>query len=122
MRLSLEGVKLLERVKRLALAEPKRIAMKYWLSQRGKVSERFGLKYPACGTVGCVGGWVEVLYRRNHPRSQKNAAEILGLTSWQADVLFMDYELIHAENQQTKKHAAAVAKHVDSFVAHQGDR
>lgn len=44
---------LLERVKQHILEEPKRLKMGSW----GRRVNPLNSDYPACGTVGCIGGW-----------------------------------------------------------------
>lgn len=56
---------------------PRRIRMEMWF---GDV-ERSGIvedERPACGTVGCIGGWTEFLYQQGGKRAFKRADEILG--------------------------------------------
>lgn len=86
---------LLGEIARLALAEPKRIRMAWWLTDPGAMPED---KRPACGTVGCIGGWVLTLkgtraQQRDALRGAvtdagDNAAAILGLKESQAHALF----------------------------------
>lgn len=51
MKPSPEAAKILRAVKRLILAEPKRLHMADWGQRRS------GPGAPACGTVGCIAGW-----------------------------------------------------------------
>jgi len=111
MKLSREAVTLLRKVKRHILAEPKRIAMRVWRTDKPAYIRPYKLKVPPCGTVACIGGWVEVL-----SKTTKEAWDILGLADAQQAELFFDYELQRAPRQQTPAHARAVADHIDRFI------
>ena len=111
MKLSRKAVTLLRKVKRHILAEPKRIAMRVWRIEKRGIANRSVLKIPSCGTVACIGGWVEVL-----SKTTKEAWDILGLAGAQQAELFFDYKLQRAPRQQTPAHARAVADHIDRFI------
>jgi len=116
MKLTAKAVRLLRRVQRHILAEPKRVDMSIW---RLKKDETFGCPrrgFPTCGTVACIGGWTEELYREKHPRSRKDAGEILGISYDEKDDLFFDHRLMYTSNGQTIAHARAVAAHIDRFI------
>ena len=107
---------LLDDVKALALEEPKRIAMGWWLVQNGYSSDALLVRvlkggFPECGTVGCVGGWVEVLTGNN-----VRAVKVLGLTEDQGLRLFYPPGLVEEEGQ-TIEHATAVVAHITAFQA-----
>lgn len=107
---------LLDEIKALALEEPKRIDMNNWRLSDGDVFPALTRRgYPACGTVGCIGGWVEVL-----SGCRPNGAEgILGLSSAQSNELFWDPALItHGKSHgQTAKHARLTVQHIARFQA-----
>lgn len=103
---------LLSEIAALAIAEPKRMLMSEWKITLETVTEE-GIQpkggFPACGTVGCIGGWVETL-----KPSSPGAGLVLGLSVLQEDDLFFG-DLCSAPNQQTAKHAHAVARHIRRF-------
>lgn len=104
---------LLSEIKRLILAEPLRLAMGVWLAREDdEYTDSDDVKcYPACGTVGCIGGWTQALTRKERTR----ASDILGLNDHQQTELFHDGRLVYAKNQQTARHARATAKHIVAF-------
>lgn len=111
---------LLTEIRRLILAVPKRYNQRWWLSrERGRFSEHHMDRYPACGTVGCVAGWVRQLKAsrddRNVWATPQIAQEILGLNGWQAKNLF-DANAAGLEGKaQTGAHARLGAKHIAEF-------
>jgi hypothetical protein len=72
------------RIQQIILEEPRRLNMDTWMTDFAHtLTHRFHLQPPpACGTVGCVAGWVAVLFRpdlRVRPRSISSMAErVLG--------------------------------------------
>ncbi len=117
-KLSPKAIKLLHKVKRHILEEPKRISMGVWICLDAR---RDGfLTVSECNTIGCIGGWTEMLGGRFDKLSDNygsTAVEILGLNMHQRRTLFFDSRLCHAKSQQTPSHARAVAKHIDRFIA-----
>lgn len=113
-----DAIKMLRRVKRLILAEPKRVAMGTWLTRKEDDSAYVPAKgFPKCGAVGCIGGWTEELYLRDHPRAKlKDAGKILGLDSPKRWELFYPLQLVESPNPQTASYARAVAAHIDAFI------
>lgn len=115
--LKVDAVRMLRKVKRHILAEPKRIGMNYWCIKGDEVVKE-GLKVPACGTVACIGGWLETLYATEH-RKAKTAFQILGMLGdygGPAYNFFYNSRLM-AQKPQTVAHARVVAKHIDQFIA-----
>jgi hypothetical protein len=57
-----KGARLLRKVAAHILAEPLRYEQDC-TANMGKPGEEFreGRQYPACGTVACIGGWIEIL-------------------------------------------------------------
>jgi len=80
------NVELLLKVKNHILEEPKRLRMSKWFIKgtpngHGRsVSRGYGepidFEVPACGTVGCIAGWTELL---NHPEDYEGATGISGV-------------------------------------------
>lgn len=108
---------LLTSVRRLILEEPKRYNQRTTLIVKGlDASFNDGFRFPRCGTIGCVAGWIISL-----KPNQSNAGEtvttrarhILGLTDVQHLELFNGGA---ADGRpQTKDHAIAGAKHIAKF-------
>lgn len=102
---------LLSEVRALALEEPKRMRMSCWGGVVGNAETLPESHRPACGTVGCIGGWVNVL----SPKSRRNgASSILGLNSDQTDELFYG-DLCTDDDQGTMKHARRVGALIRKF-------
>jgi hypothetical protein len=104
---------LLSEIAKLALEEPKRMSMGFWIDRRvdddgDEWQWRPSRGWPTCGTVGCIGGWTETL-RAGY------ASDTLGIDGDQAEELFQDPDLCAAPNQQTTTHAKAVARHIAKF-------
>ena len=115
--LSADAVRMLRKVKRHILAEPKRIGMDFWCLKGDDVAIN-GLKASPCGTVACIGGWLEILYATEH-REAKTAFQILGMLGdydSNAYNFFYNSRLMR-QKPQTVAHARAVAKHIDQFIA-----
>lgn len=112
--LNLYAIRMLKKVRRMILAEPKRMTMLHWFHTRDDGEQ--GIRYPACGMVGCIGGWIEELHRRAHPRSSLSATNLLNLPDDLATELFFDHRLVYAREHQTKRYAEAVAAHIDRFI------
>jgi hypothetical protein len=111
---------LLSDVAALALAEPRRIHMNFWrLTSTGMNSSKAVPQgFPACGTVGCIGGWTEQIARGR----KRDAGVILGLTHSQRMELFYPQALLddagsayEAGDAQTPEHAEKVAAHIKAF-------
>lgn len=109
---------LLDEIAALALDEPKRIHMNFWhLSADHAHDARCLLHgFPACGTVGCIGGWVELLTK------SEDATKTLGLKPSQSGELFYNDDLLEdagdayrGGNAQTAAHAANVVAHIRKF-------
>ena len=66
-----KGARLLRRVARHILAEPLRYDQNSIIEVgEPKTIYRDERKFPACGTVACIGGWIEILSRK-HPNRAK---------------------------------------------------
>jgi hypothetical protein len=118
---------LLSDVAALALAEPRRIHMNFWrlTSTDTNVSAVVPQGFPACGTVGCIGGWTEQIARGR----KRDAEVILGLTHAQRMELFYPKALLadagsarEAGNAQTPKHAERVVAHIRAFQQKYADQ
>jgi hypothetical protein len=119
--LARDAVRRLLQVKRQALAEPLRMHMGIWLQKKTDVIQRRALKYPPCGTVGCIGGWIEFNAGERRSRSRfgeggvwKKSQQILGITDDQTEELF--YPPLIFQQGQNRHHAQAVARLIDRFI------
>lgn len=106
---------LLSEVRTLILAEPLRYNQHDWLSRKEDHGD-LRIRFPACGTVGCVAGWVATLKagrKFSWMDSDVIAAPLLGLSEFQA------HELFRASaadgSPQTIQHAKSGAKHIAAF-------
>lgn len=114
-RLSPKAIALLRRVKAHILKEPRRIDMSTWVEYEWYDDENDRSRpWPKCGTVGCIGGWVEVL--SDAPTNWHAAKELLKINDEQAGELFYDAALMNAAHKQTPGHAKAVARHIERFI------
>lgn len=104
---------LLSEVAALVRAEPKRLAMAIWTTDGDEDLPPTGV-FPACGTVGCIGGWTETLMRERGIE-YPDAPTILGLVGEQSALLFCPSRLMNAANQQTPEHAAETVAHIHKF-------
>jgi hypothetical protein len=109
---------LLSEIRRLILAEPLRYNQGAWLTFRdaGRVYDQA----PACGTVGCVAGWVCAL-KADDPGAVEQrwrgvedfARRTLRLTERLSDELFNGD--VAGVDYQTKGHARRGARHIARF-------
>lgn len=93
---------LLSDVRRVILAEPKRYNQTFWIARLNGKNNAFGLDpqiepVPACGTVGCIAGWVATLKRGQRfgwIDAPKIARKTLGISDDQADQLFSGHAVV----------------------------
>lgn len=113
---------LLSEVIKLILEEPLRYNQGVWLLQQG--GDPLDAEYdapqgfPACGTVGCVAGWVTTLKLKrvtNRTVFADRAAKILGLDEHQENELFSDVLADMNLLRQTPEYAKAGAAHIRKF-------
>lgn len=98
---------LLSEIAALTKDEPRRMRMESW---GGIIGNAKGMdKAPSCGTVGCIGGWVDVL-----KGSDEHAIDVLGIDTLQADELFYGEEVNDAR-QGTVRHARRVIALIRRF-------
>lgn len=112
---------LLEQIKALIIAEPKRYDQGAWLV-RSTDEDVEGMQFPACGTVGCVAGWATTLTvkRKLAPYEIASVAQrVLGLSAEQREELFdgAPVGLFAGVMPQTAAYAAAGVKHITAFQA-----
>jgi hypothetical protein len=122
------NVELLNKVKEQILKEPAQFEMFNWYA-----TELVGfptVKIPNCGTAACIAGWAISLSKNECPRRASNrkdyyeqAREVLDLTPFQADCLFLGHrwpsELWHTyKTAKTLKNRAEIAaKRIDLLIA-----
>ena len=113
---------LLSEVKRLIVEEPKRYDQTIFLSRLGDMWLEPN-DYPACGTIGCVAGWVVAIKcERILPTYQiaEKATKILGLSPEQADELMEscaleNYTKKELPTEGTRAYAKLGARHITRF-------
>lgn len=103
---------LLSEVRKIILEEPKRYHQSEWHANGDYAAYLYGRNIPACGTVCCVGGWIEVL--KNEP-----APRVLGMDR---DLLWVELfasSLVKRDRGETpaaiRAHAKAGAAHIAKF-------
>jgi hypothetical protein len=123
------NVKLLRRIQKHILAEPKRLDMGHFIARK---SDGSGLvvRFPQCGTVACIAGWAVTLSTKeklDYRRIEGRARQLLGITQTQAKNLFFDSnwpqqfaERLGLTEPQTKAHARITAKRIDHFLKTKG--
>lgn len=110
---------LLSDISRIIVAEPKRYNQRITLARRSDrgSSRRYAFRendYPACGTIGCVAGWVVALKRPRTREAITVAAErVLGLDGTQGCQLFT--AAAAPGSTQTAAHAQRGAAHIARF-------
>lgn len=129
------NVKLLRKVKRQILKEPKQFAMRYLYSEpsAGDAAN----KIPNCGTAACIAGWTHAIDQNIPPSEcEKNkwkltvsAGELLGIDNEQEDRLFfLEYwpERFSAtytratDKHQWTRRARIAAERIEHFIKTKG--
>ena len=86
----------------VALEEPRRMRMAFWIEDAAIVS--VPSMRPACGTVCCIGGWTEMMVYGADLRYTsfrfKSAGDLLGIDVEQRDELFQDHDLMYAATRR----------------------
>jgi hypothetical protein len=138
------NVKLLRRIQKHILAEPRRLEMSMWV-RKGKPeidsyqSDSGYVTYPQCGTAACIGGWALIISKKtvnnNGLNTGNRAAQLLGIPAMNgtdAEILSPSDKLFHvsdwpAKYEQAYHHAksargrARVAvRRIDHFIKTQG--
>ena len=109
---------LLSHVRRLILDDPRRYNQSVYIHRTRQTTIWAPSGAPACGTVGCVAGWVATLVRGKQARdgsADATASHTLGLKEEQAEELFTSYVISRALQPGTAKYARAGAAHVAKF-------
>jgi hypothetical protein len=100
------NVKLLRKIQKHILEEPKRYDQNVWLAE-GAPQNGFA----TCGTMACIGGWAQILGSKRKPRavSRVNAMRLLGIDRAQAWRLFDSIAGV-PEDMWPRKFSAAYVK------------
>lgn len=130
------NVKLLRKVQKHILEEPKRLQMWTYVKLKGHVGSNTGedeitRPWAKCGTAACIAGWAcvlkhgEIKARGLGALAHGNAAELLELNSEQANRLFLPDEWPEEFNKGfrddgRKKTAEVAAARIDHFIKTKG--
>lgn len=125
----MKNIKLLEKVKKHILEEPRRLNMSSGIK---KVQKR---KVP-CGTIGCIAGWsvllskslleltkdLEIDEEKGWMPIEQDAQELLGISDLQKGNLFYlhnwpsKFQLTYKRAKTANGRARATAKRIDYFI------
>ncbi len=112
---------ILKSVAKAILEEPKRYDQSDWGERVIPEDDYDKQRLPACGTVACVAGWVDVLTRPKTKDavvgfggSERRARRKLKLQPWQARELFDGGAVYGREG--TKAYARAGVRHIEQFM------
>lgn len=92
------NVKLLRKVAKHILAEPKRFVMWTWMREKGAgaydftsdASDNRPVPFAKCGTAACIAGWTCILSGDSSPRDfETRAADLLNINDTKAKRLFL---------------------------------
>jgi hypothetical protein len=107
-------------------AEPRRMQMGTWYRRYHPLSNPSIFKkgaVPPCGTVGCLGGWTEVMiWDDGDTYGFMTAGNTLRLSDIQQEELFFDRELVNDWDQGSRVHADRVIAHVRAFAERYKDQ
>ena len=120
-----KGARLLRKVAKHILEEPKRLNMMRFINRKGDGWPIYG-EYPECGTMGCIAGWAVALSTDElvkYNDIQDRAAKLLGLNPAQQNVLFFygkwpiefQKRLLRTEIQ-TLPYAKVTADRIEHFI------
>lgn len=110
---------LLSEVRRLILAEPKRYDQATYIARE---PTWYLKELPACGTIGCVAGWVATLKHGKpftYAQTPTIAASILGLGHEWADLFTPSAALGKAQSPQHARSGAALIRRFQKKYAKQ---
>lgn len=136
MSLKPKAKELLLQVRAAILEEPARIRMAWWRIDREKQESLVRLgdhaALPACGTVGCIAGWVVELGYKQPKRIKRVNAAAYRLLDWRP---YRILPLFHTQDWPsdlsvrvralavtgTPEYAAVVAAAIDRWIVADGD-
>ena len=123
------NVKLLRKIKRHILEEPRRFAMGLWHIERqpgrtidGCVNYYFSpnkfeseQKVPSCGTVACIGGWAEIFGGRDEAAKLRRNGKLLSVRQWPKAFL------VRYEKARTPRARARIAaERIEHYIKTKG--
>lgn len=129
------NVKLLRKIQKHILAEPKRFIMGSWVQRKTEEWPTIGDfainegRFPKCGTAACIGGWTLILSEEDPDETfnvQKRAAKLLDLDYRQGCTLFDAYNWPDEfgddfrSAKQPKRRARIAAEFIDHFIKTKG--
>ena len=82
------NVPMLRKVQKHILSEPRRLDMETWTELLTDEEKKLPSS-PPCGTVGCIGGWTNILSKT---LGDIQAAEVLGITQDEKECLFYTWK------------------------------
>lgn len=126
------NVRLLRKVKKHILEEPRRLLMRTWVCRKSYDEPTFvtddyttASKFADCGTAACIAGWTCILAGEERPVDISfTAAALLGLRN--GDRLFMvenwpePYRAHYRQARSQKARAKTAAERIDHFIATRG--
>jgi len=95
------NIKLLRKIERHILAEPKRFWMRWFVAVKDRAHPKLRTRkdewrpFPKCNTAACVAGWACILSGKEVTPTQhlcNMASDLLGLDSQQASRLFVPWQ------------------------------
>jgi hypothetical protein len=121
------NVKLLRKVQKHIMKEPKRLLMGEWLVTKSKKVPQFENDagewehFPKCNTAACIAGWAVMLHDKHPPRGKSietRATKILGGSSMDSLFYTSLWKLEHEFNTaETPRQRAKIAvKEIDHFI------
>jgi len=125
-----KGARLLRKVAKHILDEPKRFIMAAWFYKRSDYRPSvddfsYHGDFPTCNTAACIGGWSVVLGSKKNPDDildvQRYAARLLGLTPSRVAVLFdawawpTPFDKFQSATDPRKR-AQIAAKRIEHFI------
>lgn len=129
------NTRLLRRIQRHILEEPKRVDMIRFIARRGSKKAAahgatHGLEFPECGTVGCIAGWAATFTTSRKFRYNSTgviAAKALKLSCVEAEILFFEdawpdkFKLpLWNLEAQTPEYARVVSDRIEHFIKTKG--
>lgn len=107
--------------------EPRRMQMGQWHKRHHPLFRPTLFKsgtLPPCGTVGCVGGWTEIMVwdAGGEMCGWQSAANTLRLSDVQQEELFFARDLVNDWDQGNRAHADRVIAHIRLFAERYKDQ
>lgn len=126
------NVKLLRRIKKHILEEPKRLIMGDWLV-KGEPGQFFtgdgnhAQKFANCGTAACIAGWACILTKQSVAPGQwlrDLGAQVLGIEPYggllEVSEWPQPFQHEYIDAKTPKKRARIAAERIDHFIATKG--